>query len=340
MNREPKFNVINWDEEGPFDAESHYDFQKKRQVEALRRRSVREGQELHQSIIDKYMGATKTYYEASIKDMASIDKLNQPLAIIVPTHSGHLPWLTPCLESIKDLGYYILVSFDNSYARHGGLDRMWPQPQVSAMADAFVTKHFTWRPSVGSGHFWNMMYGLTMLKGFGFTYAFSINGDCILEKPENFPQLLEMLGENDLFPNHTDVEKRFMGTMGWIGKVDVMLKFFQECIETQYVGSRTTEGRLAFFIADNNISITTNDVNPEKWRYKIPEPECTWYRTVGFRHLHAEHKIRKRHKMEPLERHHYDLGPGGLYMGKFFASSVVKYWETGEEKYLKIWNDK
>ena len=64
MNREPKFNVINWDGEGPFDAESHYDFQKKRQVEALRRRSVREGQELHQSIIDKYMGATKIYYEA------------------------------------------------------------------------------------------------------------------------------------------------------------------------------------------------------------------------------------------------------------------------------------
>ena len=43
-----------------------------------------------------------------------------------------------------------------------------------------------------------MLYGLKLLKGWGFTYVLSINGDCLLEKPENVGIIFDMLDGYDL----------------------------------------------------------------------------------------------------------------------------------------------
>jgi len=323
-----KFEVKNFDGKGSFNPEEYLAYRMNRQKIAINKKKkknlIRPGDE------KRYHAGDKQHYQASINDMKVVDKLNKKLAIIIPTFAGQLPWLKACLESCKSLGYFILITYDNSFYKYKELSRGFPPVDVISLADSIVMKHRTWCPATGTSHFWNMIYGLNLLKGLGFEYAFNMNGDCILEKPENFPVLLEMLGDADLLANHTDPEHNYMGTMGWIGKIDLMEDFFIEYANEQYQTKGTTEGRLALYVKKNNIKI--NRVKDPKQRFRMPE-DCTWYNVVGFRHLHAEHKVRKRDKLEPVEQKYFDE----RFAGRMERTALKNYWETGDKQSLQEW---
>jgi len=245
----------------------------------------------------KVFNHEKNVYEWNLKDMEMVEKLNKDLAIIIPYHLGQRPWLKACLDSCKETGYFILLVYDNPFWKTKDMDKAF-MPEVMSLADEVVIKHRTYQRAVGVCHYWNMIYGLTLLDELGFSLAFNINGDCIMEKPEGFEELIGMLNSGDLFPNQYVEEQRYCGTMGWIGKVKMMLDFFHTYRKESFMYSRTTEGRLWYYAKEKGLKII-RPVNCEH-NYKLPSPG-TWYDLVGFRHLHAEHKVRPLHGLPPVE---------------------------------------
>jgi len=268
--------------------------------------------------------------------MVGTADIKKSLAIIVPSHMGHKFWLKGCLESCRKLGYPIYLVYDNPFWKTRDLWRAFPPNATMAMADVVLIRHRVFSTGVGVCHFWNMIYGLTVLKEAGFKYAFNINGDCVLEKPEGFEAIIEMLGDKDLFPcQWYEKSQRYCGTMGWLGKVDLMLDFFYTYCKEAHMYSRTTEGRLWHYINDNNVSVAA-PVNCEN-NFKLPAPG-TWFDLLGFRHIHAEHKVRRWKKMEPVEEKYYDfLPPNDIFKDKGEYRLLNKYWQSRSQEDLEAW---
>ena len=65
----------------------------------------------------------------------------------------------------------------------------------------------------------------------------------------------------------------------------------------------------------------------------MPNPKSTWYNTIGLRHLHAEHKIRRWKKKEPVERKYFDE----KFLTPYERNTLLKYWNTKEKRFLKAW---
>jgi len=275
----------------------------------------------------------KNMMEWNVIDQQRIAKLNKNIAILVGTHSGHTPWLKACLEACKKTGYFIVLAFDNPFWQSKNYNRVMPSPPTMALADSIVFKHRSYLRSVGVAHFWNMIYGLSVVKSWGFEYTFSINGDCVMDKPEDFPQMIELLGDGDIFPNQYEVERRYIGTMGWLGKTNMMLDMFHQYRKELHMYSRTTEGRLWHFVQNNGVKVVPPEEN-HKDNYRL-SGSGTWYKILGFRHIHAEHKVTRRDKLPPPEEKYYDLEPAEIYKGEWHI--LKNYWKTGEEKYLKQW---
>lgn len=269
----------------------------------------------------------------NMTDLKRVEKLNKNLAIIVGTHSGHAPWLRACLEACQKTGYFVLLAYDNPFWKAKDMARILPAPSTLALADAIVFKHRSYLHSVGVAHFWNNIYGLSLIKALGFKYIYALNGDCVMEKPENLDQLINMLGNGDIFPNQYEPERRYIGTMGYVSKTDIMLELFHIHRRELHMYSRTTEGRLWYYVKENNLKVVPPKEN-HVHNYRL----CgtgTWYETVGFRHIHAEHKVTRRDKLPPPEQKFYDL-PDPYYSGGEWAL-LKQYWKTKSQEDLNKW---
>jgi len=328
-----KYFMKNFDGIGEFDPHAMYEERKKNLKIKIERWKEGNKVEVTPALIKKVNLHEQNVFDWTVADMKQVDKLNKKVAIILPTHLGHRFWIKACLESCKKTEHFIMLVYDNPFWKVKENSRAFPSSQVMALADSVVIKHRTYRGAVGICHYWNMIYGLKVLKGLGFTHAFAMNGDCVLEKPENFEKIIEMLGDNDLFPCQYHPEQRYCGTMGWIGKVDLMLDFFLKYLEELFVYSRTTEGRLGYYVVENNVKLTIPE-NSER-NFKLPSGG-TWYDLLGFRHIHAEHKVRRWEKLEPVERKYYDFGPEGSPLSGEYKL-LMDYWENGNKESLKAW---
>jgi hypothetical protein len=164
------------------------------------------------------------------------------------------------------------------------------------------------------------------------------NGDCIIEKPEGFPKLLELLGDKDFLSAGPTLERE-VGTAGFLCKSSALMKISKHLIDhmvpfeeyeksTQDFGN--TEGRLAVALRELGL---TQAVSPKPpFNEQHHEPGGTWYDLVGFRHIHGEHNYAYRyHKIPP---HHRYLDP--RFMGDEYR--VIKaYHETGDAELLNTW---
>jgi len=297
------------------------------------KRRAKAGVPYTEADVKKVMTHEKKVFEWNKEDLKRAEKLNKDVAILVPAHASTRVWLKACLEACKKTGYFIVLAYDNPFHKVKENARAFPVPSTMALADSVIIKHKTFLHSVGVCHFWNMIYGLSIIKSLGFKYTYALNGDCVMETPENFPQIIEMLGDGDIFPNHYEESRRYAGTMGWIGKTDLMLDFFQQYRKELHMYSRTTEGRLWFYIKDNNLKVIKPENPPEYYRVVSPG---TWYNILGFRHIHAEHKVHRQRKLPPPDKKFYDLNPPEYHRGGEWAM-LQKYWETKDEGFLKQW---
>ena len=301
---ENRHQVLHHTGEGDFDPKDYYDFRLEYQKKKLK--NLLKHGKINEARAEKVLAQEKMNYDANVKDMETLDKLNGDIAIIVPTFWGQKPWLNACLTGLKKLGYFILLAYDNHFWSKQTVEAVFPSTKVMAMADAVSMKHQTHIASVGISYLWDMLYGLRILKGFGFPYIFSINGDCIMEKPENFPQIIEMLGDADIICSEYIPEHKYCGTVAMLAKTDMFFNYFEQFAKEQFEHRGTLEKMLFTYIEEHGYKIAP--VKNSAHNYKMPDHNADWNRIVGLRHLHAEQLIRKEERLLPVEKEYFDFG--------------------------------
>ena len=327
-----RLKMLNSKGDGEFDTKEQYHLRLKYLAGQIRK-SNRAGRKISRRDMKMKMLNEKNTFRDHQKHLEALEKLNKDVAVIVPTVFRHMPWLRACLTSLRKIGYYILIGYDNHFYHVKKIEAMYPDPEVMAMGDAVVTKHMTHFVSVGISYMWNMLYGLYLLKEWGFPYVFSHAGDCVMEKPEGFPVLLEMLQDYDVVSCEYRPERKYCGTLGVITKTSIWVDFFEQMVVKMYMEDGNAEQRLYKYAQKNNLTVAPVK-NPEFPNFKLPDPESDWGNIVGFRHLHAEQKIRRRDKMPPVEKRHVDYGRGNINIGK---GHLFHYYETGNDKLLEGW---
>jgi len=268
------------------------------------------------------------------------DKIFKDVGILLTSHPGNRPYLKASIETHKKLGYWICVAYDN-YINPAleiiDYNSIFPAKDVMDNIDTFVMPHHQTWGGVLFPYFWLLKIGINVL--LDFKYIYCCNGDCILEKPENFHLLLEQLGDNDIL-GCGPVRENSFNTTGMIAKTSslkAIIQHFQdhflpfEVYEkyTQEIGN--TEGRFMRAIKDLGLKVAITLPEPFDEQIGI-EKKGWWYENLGLRHIHAEHNQAYRRKGIPPEPKYFD----DRFIGDEFGI-ISKYWETKDVKILENW---
>jgi len=339
-----KVFIRNWDDDDnnnlkPFDPCSLYNWRLDWLEEKVRQHHNSPNVNVSGEQYQKWWDEEERVFQNNKKTVDKVNKMQKSIGIIVPACSNHLKFLRACLRSCQATGYFTLLAYDNPFHDpRMQTERRMPTAETFMIADAMVMKHKTWGGGVGIPHAWNMFYGLRLLESFGFDYVFNLNGDCIMEKPENFPKLIELLGDADIIACESIPEKKYCGTMAWLAKMDVAASIWNEYIEKLYhfnIGN--AERRMGEWLHRQNKKIVPVN-NPDEAHFKPPGSENATFRTLlGMRHLHVEHKVRRTLKMEPIEKKYFEVGPEYAFISGHDHKTLFKYWDTGDKKFLEEW---
>ena len=273
------------------------------------------------------------------------NKIFNKVGILITSHQGNRPFIKACIDTHKKLGLWMTLAYDNY------VDPTWPEIDHNAFlppkdvlhdVDLFLMPHHQVWGGVLYPWFWLMKWGVDVMSQFEYLYC--VNGDFILEKPEGFPKLMEMLGDADIMsygPSLPNSESTcFIGKTASIKKImqhvqdhfipwDVYEKYTQEF--------GNAEGRFARAINDLNLKVVRCDPgvcpahNPCE---QLHQPgKGTWYDLVGFRHIHGEMGYAYRYKGIPPEVKYLD--PRYTSSNDLAASKL--YEETKDIKVLEQW---
>lgn len=331
--------VGNWDGGDQFDPCSLYNWRLdwlERQILKHRRNGHQHSDEQYQRWYDE----EHRVWQNNMRDLSKIEKLQKELVIVVPSHYHQCKWLKPCLASCQETGYFTLLAYDNPFhSENEPVERRVPDSATMMLADLVIMKHKTWAGGVGIPHAWNMLYAIKTVAALGFEYVFCINGDCVMQRPEGVRELLGRLKKKnaDLISAEWFPNRRYCATISWMSKVSVAVGIWLEYIEKLYhfnIGN--AEARMGRHVLNGDYKVIPVE-NPEDAHFKPPGVKGTWRHVLGFRHLHAEHKVRKAMKLDPIEKELVYQGPGQRYFNSHEIATIGKYYETGDRKYLEGW---
>jgi hypothetical protein len=267
-------------------------------------------------------------------------RINLPVLVLLISHASGRCYLGGSIKTHKKLGYWLAVCYDNFIDPMSteALDyNQWlPPKDMMVDIDTFMmTHHQTW-----GGVSYPYMWSLRMSSGLAqhFEYVYCINGDCIIEKPEGFPKLLEILGDGDIMSSGPALENE-IGTAGLLMKSSAFLKIGKHLIDhvcpfeeyeksTQEFGN--TEGRLSHAVKDLGLKQVICEP-PYNEQFHIPG-HGTWWKTIGFRHIHGEHNYAYRYKGIPPEPQYLDP----RFMGDEY-NQIKLYHETKDKAILENW---
>lgn len=288
--------------------------------------------------------AKREHYEIILRDMIKNDEwafnIFKKVGVILTSHPGNRPFLKASLESHKKLGYWTTVVYDNYFDPNNkniSYEQCMPYRDVFDLADTFLIPHHQTFGGVLYPYFWCLYFGVHVMGS--FEYIFCSNGDCILEKPEGFPKIMDMLGDADIMGCGYEYNngRELFNTTSFIAKTkaiqDIMIHFRDHLIginnyekHAQRLGN--TEGRFAVAIKELGLKMKKVAVNPVDTQ--VSSPGGTWYDTIGFRHLHGEWNRAHRKKFPP---------PDPKYIDDRYITNKVKlakeYYECKNEKKKK-----
>jgi hypothetical protein len=326
-----RFRVKKYEGDYDFDPEEYRDF--KMDFESGKLIKLLDAKKICEEKAKKVLMKVEEQCKDNLAEQRDQARMNKDVAVIVPTVWNHKPWLKACLTSLNKLDLYILLAYDNHFHQKQSVFQMFPSHKVMSLADSVGLKHRTHFNSVGISHMWNMWYNLKLLKGFGFPYVLSVAGDCILETPEGFPQLMEALGDNDIICNMWDDRRKYAGTLGVLSKTEVYLDYFEHFVRNQYDRSGSTEGRLYNFLTSGGYKVAP--VHNSAHNFKMPDHNATWNKTIGYRHLHAEQMIRQESRYLPVEKKYIEFGDYAENIKK--GGPLHRYYKTGQLEHLEDW---
>ena len=291
-------------------------------------------------------GSKKDHYAYILNDMMKNDKWAmkafKKVGVLLTSHPGNRPFLKASLESHKKLGFWTTLVYDNYFDPNNqqiSYEQCMPKRDVYDMVDTFLIPHHQTWGGVLYPYFWLLYFGVHTMGS--FEYIFCSNGDCILEKPEGFPKIMEMLGDGDImgcgYENNNGRE--LFNTTSFIAKTSaiqkIMIHFRDHLIgidkyEKYAERLGNTEGRFAIAIKELGLKIKKVPKNPVNTQ--VNKPGGTWYDILGFRHIHGEFNNAHRRKKIPP---HYKYLDHRYITSKY---NLVKsyYDEQDTEKKKKI----
>ena len=190
-------------------------------------------------------GAKKKYAEYVLKGYMDNDKwamkATKNIGVLLTSHPGNRPFLQSSVETHKKLGYWLTVVYDNYFNPEDktcNYNQLMPRREVFDQIDTFLISHYQTWGGVLYPYFWCLKLGLQTMGS--FEYVFCSNGDCILEKPEGFQKIIDMLGDNDImgcgWENNNGRE--LFNTTSWIAKTSAaqaIMKHFQDQCPSPYL---------------------------------------------------------------------------------------------------------
>lgn len=289
-------------------------------------------------------GPKKDHYQYILNDMMRNDKWAMKafknVGVLLTSHPGNRPFLKASLESHKKLGFWTTVVYDNYFDpkhHHITFNKVMPTRDVTDMIDMFLMPHHQTWGGVLYPYFWCLYFGVHAMGA--FDYIFCSNGDCVLEKPEGFPKIMEMLGDADIMGcGYEDNSGReLFNTTSFIAKTEAIQKIMVH-FRDHLIGIDTyekyaerlgnTEGRFAIAIKELGLKLKKVSVNPVNTQ--IEKPGGTWYDILGFRHIHAEWNSAYRKKRIPPEPKYLD--------DRYMTAKIQlcrQYYEEEDEKKKK-----
>jgi hypothetical protein len=267
-------------------------------------------------------------------------KAQLPIGVLLTAHPGGRSYLKASIETHRKLGYWITLAYDNYFdpeVNEFRYDQFMPAMDVLHMVDTFIMPHHQTWGGVLYPYFWLMKFGLQAMKSFDYIYC--ANGDCILEKPEGFEQMLDMLGDGDIIGSSWE-RGHIFGTAAIIAKSEALLAIMEHVEKyfipydnyekyTQDLGN--CEARFGKAILDLGLKNVTVPENP--YNEQLHKPGYgTWYKILGFRHIHGEHNYAYRYKGIPPKPEYFDE----RFIGDEYRL-IKEYWEKEDIDILKDW---
>ena len=292
-------------------------------------------------VADMKEGHEKEYAKYVLKGYTDCDKWAtkalKNVGVLLTAHPSSRPFLKASVETHKKLGFWVTLVYDNYFDPENkdiSYDSMLPKRDVFDQIDTFLIPHHQTWGGVLYPYFWLLKFGMHTMGG--FEYVFCSNGDCVLEKPEGFPQIMEMLGDADIMGAgwEDNQGRELFNTTSFIAKTkaaQAIMKHFQDHLipidnyekYAEKVGN--TESRFACAIKDLGLKVKKVPVNPTSTQ--LHKPGGTWYDILGFRHIHGEWNHAHRYK---------DIPPPAKYMdGRYMSGKVnivKKYYDEKDEK--------
>ncbi len=274
------------------------------------------------------------------------------LAIIVTSWFGQLKWLKAVLAKYRLSGAFVILSFDNPFypwmapnPQH--LVRCMPNCEHYLLANSVVHKHITYDADKRNGWFWDVRYAQGILKQFpNIKHVYMTNGDCIIERPEGFKELIEILGEADLMSGQSTDSN--IHTADVLFKAEAFHKIFDymaEMFRVPVIGSRSPEGSMMEAI--HKVGATYRhapqqplDTDGTVDSYSRRDQDSTWKQILGYKNLFAIQETAWNEGGEPVSRDYIDSYMDWIYFSGEERETICKYWETGDRRYLYAWWDR
>ena len=265
--------------------------------------------------------------------------------IICTSHRGHLTFLKGALKSYRKTGKFVICSYDPPAAAWFSSEyhaSNMPDLETFLAAHMWIHKHVTYEEPKRNGWFWDVRYAQGIVNTFeNFEYVFTVNGDCIWEKPEGVNDLINLLGDHDLMAVTSDVNT--IHTCAVLFKRDAFMSvmdYMAEYHKTPIIGSYSPERLLLQAVKQlnlNELKVPNQPIDPEDnsvdhyTRYS--QRGHTWNELVGYRNIGAEWLTAL------IER--FDL-PDKKYINFNFFETVfancsehaLNFYRTGDRRYL------
>jgi hypothetical protein len=274
------------------------------------------------------------------------------IAVIVTAWFGQLKWLKATLESYRKSGAFVILSYDNpfySWIPRNDMDmiRCMPNMKHYMLANSFVMKHLTYDGNKRNGWFWNVRYAQGIIKQFpNIKYVYCTNGDCVIEKPEGFKDVINLLGENDLISGQSTESVIHTADVFYkINAFNSITDYMFEIMRIPVIGSHSPEVMLRESVVDLNLKVLHAPKQPldkdgSVDMYARYNPDSTWKDLLGFRNIFAEYETLGNEGKEPLDKKFVDDYGDWLYWSGDEKETICKYWETGDRRYIKMWWDR
>lgn len=265
-----------------------------------------------------------------------------PIGVLLTSHQANRPFLKASVETHSKLGYWITLAYDNY------VDPTWetvdhnnfmPGKDTLDKVNCFITGTYqTWGGPLFP-YFWLLKLGVQSMSHFEYIYC--ANGDFVLEKPEGFKELFDLMGDADIMTSGPDRDDPpAANTAGFIAKTKSLIEIVKHLEahlvpwenyekHTQRVGNM--EGRLGWAIKDLGLK-QVRVTPPQEDMLRIPG-HGTWFEKIGFRHIHAELNFAYRNRKTPPPLKYLDE----RFLGNHDLEHLRRYEETNDLSVLDGW---